>query len=90
MGSVGVERLAAETRLEGVAQRRVCQMRSFIMIGWPTVAMGKDAEVVDESAAVWRMWVCGTATVIIMRRGGYGDRGAVAFGMVSEAEFSRK
>lgn len=80
MGSVGSLRLAAETRLEDEAQRRVCEMRRVAMRGWPTIAMG-DWKVVDGEfrvrEAVWRMCVCGIDTVITMRRGGFGDGGAV-------------
>lgn len=32
---------------------------------------------VSDSAAVWRICVCGMETVMIIRRGGYGDGGAV-------------
>lgn len=81
MGSVGSVRLAAETRLEGEAQRRLCEMRRVVMRGWPTVATGECNTVGGDSRdreAVCRIWVCGMDTVITMRRGGFGDGGAAA------------
>ena len=81
--------MAAERRLEGDAQRRVCEMRRVVMIGWPAVAMVEWEDVVGEGRdkeAVWRMCVWGMDTVMIMRRGGFGDGGASVGCVVSEKE----
>ena len=76
MVSDGDDILAADTRFEGVAQRRVCEIRSVILRGRPIVATLVAEHVGDKSDAVWRMCVWGTETVMTMRRGGYGDGGA--------------
>lgn len=83
-----MDKLAAEIRLAEDAQRRVCEIHRVVMSGWPTMAMadrdGFEEAGLKDKDAVWRMCVCGTETVITIRRGGYGDEGAVAGPAVSE------
>jgi hypothetical protein len=60
MGSLTSVRFAAESRLEGEAQRRVCEIRKVVIRGWPTVAIteSRDEEgELKDSDAVCRMWV---------------------------------
>ena len=60
MGSLISVRLAAVSRLEGEAHRRVCEMRRVVMRGWPTVAMvdcGDEEGELKDRDAVCKMWV---------------------------------
>ena len=73
--------LARSMRLEGEPHRRVCRILSSAKRGCPATAMAVEwggATCGDSSVreAVCRMWVCGMDTVMVMRRGGCGDRGA--------------
>ena len=45
---------------------------------------GAGSAEVSAREAVWRMYVWGIETVMMMRRGGWGDAGAVAGSAVSE------
>lgn len=79
MASSGEERFAAERREEGVVQWRVWVMRRVAGRGWPSVAMLVEGLLVDGEMgvrvreAVCRMWVWGMETVMVMRRGGWGE-----------------
>ena len=67
-------------------------MRRVVIRGWPTMAMlfvGEGER--RERDAECRMCVCGIETVIIMRRGGYGDGGAEAGrGISGKGAFGRR
>jgi len=95
MGSSAKDRRAAAMRLDGVAQLRVCLIRSSVIIGLPTTATGDDhverlSGEVRVREAVCRIWVGGIVTVIIMWRGGYCEGGAVPGGRDSRSGHEAK
>ena len=74
--------LAAAVRLDAEPHRRVCLMQSSVRSGCPATAIVVEpvdvrSGDVSESEAVCRICVCGMETVMIIRRGGYGEGGAV-------------